>query len=411
MRAALCTLFLLSCGSPRPGSGPGPGPAPRQAAAPSAPRSCAPAECERACEAGGDAKACTRIAELYWEGQNGHPHDPARAFRFATRACDAGDGFGCSLLGLCYQDGIGTEWAPARAVAAYEKACKAGAGVGCYNLSGMYSGAHGVDADPEKADALMKLAESHWRTACEGAEPRWCTNAAFLLRRRGGPGAYAGAYALDRRACDHGVGVGCVEALGDAHTLGRLDLDAYSRELEKLCIDGEPSACSNFGPFIEHVRSGELLRRGCELGDRASCELLGVMYELGKDVPKDDEAKRRYYRMACDRAVPSACQGLARDALTTGSPEVPDLLRRGCQMGDATSCDLLAEVSSWSGDTAAIVRWATEGCRMASRDSCKRLIERDAELPVIPADVKRELYTDACRAQIATACRRLEPLK
>jgi hypothetical protein len=120
---------------------------------------------------------------------------------------------------------------------------------------------------------------------------------------------------------------------------------------------------------------------------------------------------RRYYRMACDRAVPNACRSLARDAVHTLSPEAPDFARRGCQMGDAYSCHILAELRFGVGDSAEGVRWATEGCRMANFDSCKRLVERDADLPTIPADVKRELYTDACRAQLAPACKRLEQLK
>jgi TPR repeat protein len=407
MRAALCTIFLLACGTTRTI----PTTATAATAAAEVPRPCAAAECERACEATGDAKTCTRIAELYWEGKNGHPYDPARSFRFAARACDAGDGFGCALLGLHHQDGIGTAWAPALAVAAYEKACEAGAGVGCYNLSGMYSGAHGVDPDQAKADALMKLAESHWLAACKGAEPRWCTNAAFLARQTERPGALADAYALDRRACDHGITAGCVEALDEALALGKIQRDARTRELEKLCAGGEPSACFYLGGARGGARGVELVRRGCELGDRFACALLGAMYEEGKGVPRDDEAKRRYYRMACDRAVPSACRSLARDAIAERSPEAPDLARRGCQMGDGYSCHIFAELSFARGDAAAGVRWATEGCRMASFDSCRRLIERGVELPAIPADVARALYTEACRAQTASACTRLEQLK
>lgn len=404
MRAAFCTIFLLACGSARP-----------IATVAEAPRPCAPAECERACDAAGDAKACARVAELYWDGKNGQPYDPARSFRFATKACEAGDGFGCALLGLHYQDGIGTTWAPALAVAAYEKACKAGTGVGCFNLSGMYAGAHGVDRDQAKADELMKLAESHWLAACKGAEPRWCTNAAFLLRRTGRPSAFADAYALDRRACDHGVALGCVEALVEALALDKIQGGAMIRELEKLCAGGEPTACSYLGSYLRNVlkdaRGLELVRRGCELGDRFSCERLGSMYEEGNDVPKDDAAKRRYFRMACDRAVPSACLSLARDAIDTLSPEAPDLARRGCQMGHAYACHIVAELSFGIGDAVAGVRWATEGCRMGNLDSCKRLVEHDAKLPVIPVDVQQELYTNACRAQHEPACKRLEKLR
>jgi TPR repeat protein len=275
----------------------------------------------------------------------------------------------------------------------------------------MYAGAHGVERDEAKAAALKKLAEAHWLAACKGAEPRWCTNAAFLLRSTDRPGALEEAYALDRRACDHGVAVGCVEALRGAVALGKIQLAGLRRELEPLCAGGEPSACFLLGIAAEDARGVDLVRRGCELGDRFSCERLAELYEEGLGVPKDDAAKRRYYRMACDRAVPSACLALARDAIQALDPEAPDLARRGCQMGNAVSCHIAAELSFGRGDAAAGVRWAAAGCRQGIRDSCKRLVEHDAELPAIPADVKRELYTEGCQSELAAACQRLEQLR
>jgi uncharacterized protein len=405
MKAALGMILLLSWASCTAA----PAPRPRGAAI-EAPRPCAPAACERTCEAKGEPAACARIAELYWAGKDGHPFEPAKSFRFAKRACDAGDGFGCALLGLHYQDGLGTAWAPALAVAAYEKACTAGVGVGCFNLAGMYSGAHGVDRDPAKADALMKRAEAHWTAACKGAEPRWCTNLAFLTRRANKPSSLAEGYALDQRACDHGVALGCVVALAVGVELGKTQPDAAMRELVRLCRGGESSACFQAG-VMSHDRQGpELMKRGCELGDRDACEQLAEWHDRGELVAKDDAAKRRYLRVACDRASATACLSLARDGIDTGSPDAPALAQRGCQMGHAEACDLAAEMAYGLGDPAAGARWATEGCRMTNLESCKRLIEVDAELPAIPDHLKRALYTSACRANRQHACRRLEKL-
>ncbi len=403
MRLAVFTVLLLSCASTGPSHQSG---APA-AVTPAQGRPCAPAECERACEASGEPRTCTRIAELYWDGKGGHPFDPVKSFRFSSRACEAGDGHGCALLGLHHQDGIGTAWAPALAVAAYEKACRTRTGVGCFNLSGMYASGHGIDPDLAKADALMKLAESHWMAACKGAEPRWCTNAAYLLRQQRGPAASAESRELNQRACDHDVTVGCVGALADAFALGAIARESLLRELEALCRGGEPAACSEIGLRLDDERGAGWVKRACELGDRMACGLLGSWHEEGKHVPKDDAAKRRYFGIACDRGTAVACLSLAHDAITTLSPEAPAFAQRGCQMGLADACGLLAQLHFGLGDAAAGVRWDGEGCRMGLFASCKRLIERDAELPAIPADVKQGLYTEACRAQIQTACQRL----
>src|SRR5262249_48082465 len=127
--------------------------------------------------------------------------------------------------------------------------------------------------------------------------------------------------------------------------------------------------------------------------------------------PKDDAARRRYLGMACDRGAAGACLSLAKGAVGTRSPDAPGFAQRGCQMGNADACDLLAEMRFVLKEPAAGERWATGGCRMADVNSGKRLVLRDAELPAIPAPAKKELYTNACRAGHQPACKRLEKLK
>src|SRR4029079_13775230 len=123
--------------------------------------------------------------DLYFDGKFGAPLDHAKSFAFAKRACDAGDVFGCALVGYHYQDGLGVPWARSLAVTTYDKACRAGAGVACFNLSTMYSGGQGVDADKAKGDAYHALAKQQWRAQCDGADARWCTNLAYVVTNEG----------------------------------------------------------------------------------------------------------------------------------------------------------------------------------------------------------------------------------
>lgn len=50
----------------------------------------------RACEEQHDARACTRAAE-YWQGDDGHPFDPTRSFRYASAGCVGGGGLACAV--------------------------------------------------------------------------------------------------------------------------------------------------------------------------------------------------------------------------------------------------------------------------------------------------------------------------
>jgi uncharacterized protein len=369
---------------------------------------------DAACEAAGDAEACAAAAELYFEGTNGHPLDHARSFRYASAACEKGHAYGCALAGYHHQDGLGTEWSPDRAVAAYEKACAGGSGVGCYNLATMYSGGHGVTADHARADGYKAKARAAWEAACRGSEPRWCTNLAFLLREEDAKGNRARCLELDQRACDHHVAIGCTEAVRDRSDLGQLSEAAMRRELERLCGDGEPSACTLVGTTViaggpaDARRGLELVVRGCEIGDKQGCWLAGAMYADGKLVTADPTRADRFVRLACDRGMGAACLMVAQDRGRRGQlAEAAAFARRACQMGQAEGCAALSQLS-FSGQGVAAsesegLRWATEACRMGYPPACAPLIEKGKELPV-PPDMAARVYRDACAGGIQSAC-------
>jgi TPR repeat protein len=370
------------------------------------PPPCAPEECERACQDRGDAGACTRAAELAWEGKTGQ-FDAAQALRPASRGCDGGDQLACTLLGQHHERGIGTEWDPARAVALYEKACTAGIGLGCFRLGGMYGRGHGVDVDPWKERAYVGRAVAIWLPQCRGAQPQWCMHAASVVQRSDPDGAYE----LYKDACGGGIKSGCVKIA--ARSTGSVHLHvAKLRQLEAQCEDGEASACEEMASRATSTRFAELEQRACELGAPQACTTIGVLYDVGEGVAKDDELKLRYLSRACNRGMSEACVYLAEDADESAGREreVEGFLLRACQMGNREACDNLSEARAVAGDDAAAVRWATEACRMGSVRSCERLIERDRELPGVMMDAKRALYRAACDDGKQPACARLDKL-
>jgi TPR repeat protein len=408
MRIAIGVLFVMACGSREdPGAKPG-----------GKPRECVAADCDGACE-GGDPAACARASELYFDGRSGHTFDLTKSFAFAKRACDANNAFGCSLLGLHYQDGLGTEWAPAKAVAAYEKSCAAHEGVGCYNLASMYYGGHGVDADPAKGDALKASAAAYWDTACHGDQPRWCTNLAYVYADD--PKKQSQVAALDKRACDAGVLVGCTELMrlrssDDKITQANVD------ELVALCGKGEPYACALAGATIragdgvpqDPKRGFELIKQACDIGDKSSCQTMAIEHAIGKTLKQDMTATLRYANMACDRGLGRACKVLADE-----HHDRHDLVKfagyalRACHMGDGGACAWIAAAYQHGEGVAQSEpdseRYTVEACRMGHLLSCGTLVQRDRELPV-PPDIKRKIYTDSCNGGLKSSCARLDKL-
>ena len=403
----LAFLGIAACSSSSSTSGP----RPEQASSP-----------EAACEATGEPAACTAAAELYFDGKNSHPLDRAKSFRFASAACEKGHAFACALVGFHQQDGVGTAWAPDKAIASYEKACAGGAGVGCYNLATMYSGGHGVMADRARSDAYKAKARAAWQAACDGPEPRWCTNFAYLLREEDAKGNRERALALDQRSCDAKVLVGCTEAVRDRFALGRIGATAMVNELDKLCRAGEPTACMAAGGALvsgsqgvtaDPVRGMALVVRGCEIGDAQACAAAGVEHATGQLVAQDQAAADRYLRQACEHGMGAACMWVARDAVARGEPAVgAAFARRACQMGEREACAALAalylEGRGVDKDDAAGERWATESCRMGYPPGCGVLIERGRELPV-PPDLGARIYAEACAGGIQKACPRAAP--
>jgi TPR repeat protein len=384
-------------------------------------------DCEKAC-GGKKTAACTFAAEMHFDGKAGWALDHKKSLRFAKRACDAKDAFGCALVGLHHQDGLGTPFAPAKAIAAYEKACAGGAGVGCFNLASMYLGAHGIPFDRTKGDAFMKQARTHWEAACNGTAPRWCTNLAFLDApdTKASADKQANALKLNTRACDAGVTVGCLEAARARLELGKLDAAGFVKELEALCTKGELGACSVLGALYslgekgiptDGKRAVQLFTSACDGGDKHSCFALGIEYASGKNVKQDFAATTRAFDRACDRALSKACLAIAQDlAARREFKRAADYARRGCHMGNGEGCGILAQLhtdgSGVAKSTSESTTWATEGCRMGHMPSCGILVKRDVFPLPVPAEQQKRLWETACvEGKLESACKRFQKMK
>jgi TPR repeat protein len=363
-----------------------------------------PLACEKACSAH-DARACNVAVEGLFYGKHGAPFDPKRSFPLAKTACDAGDAFGCALLGLHYQDGSGTSWSAASAIAAYDKACRGGAGVACYNLAGMYGGGHGVVVDHAKFDAYTEKARLAWNASCDGGDTRWCTNAGYLIEDKDP----AEAEVRYRRGCDHDEPVACVQVARVGLQNGKLKPSAFLAELDRICTGGEVTACGVLASFLDQGANGvakdakrafEVAKKACDMNDASSCELVGAAYARADVVARDYQATDRYLRLACERRRAEACRLLASAHHTDADGAV--FAQRGCEMNDAEACDQMALLRKGKSDE---VMWLREACERGRGAACGTLIDRGVDLPV-PPDIKKKLYKDACDRGVGAACER-----
>ncbi len=375
-------------------------------------------DCESRC-ADKDGAACAAAAEAAFNGYNGTPMDLAKSFALSGKACELGDGFGCALLGMHYQDGRGGPWDHGKAIATYEKACALGAGVGCYNLESMYVGGHGTVVDRAKGEALHAKARAAWDAACHGSAPRWCTNLAFIVETDGEitDDKRRAALALTERACAANVAVGCGQAARIQIELHAIDPIAYIAKLESVCNAGDGGACAMAGLDLllgengvtkDEVRGRALLRRACDRGDKMGCfeaALAGI-----EQVPRDTDAITRDFQAACDRGYGRGCIAIGRDLAKRelGAQALP-YAERACQIGQAEGCAFAAGTylagKDVPKDDAKGMTWAREACSQGVGDMCFTLVAAGLDPPV-PPDVKPKLYADACNQGVTSACAR-----
>lgn len=124
----------------------------------------------------GDPATCETLGDIYL---NGFPVDVGieagkakqyyqRAFALRKQGCDAGNLAHCAFLGRLYEGGIGVDADAEEAVTLARRACEGGEGLGCSLLGLWYrQGRPGIPKDPRRArDAYQR--------ACKQGRPEFC---------------------------------------------------------------------------------------------------------------------------------------------------------------------------------------------------------------------------------------------
>jgi TPR repeat protein len=202
--------------------------------------------------------------------------------------------------------------------------------------------------------------------ACARGEPQACVFAGRLwLDGRGVPADPSRGLAMLAEGCDAGLALSCAVALrwlgepshkSDAEDLG----DLHARlESENGCWMGQADLCLQVGRLYriggegvspDLAQSARVFAHGCDLGERMSCNSLGVALNYGDGVARDLEQAVALYDRACRLGLPLGCAnlgymlehgaGIARD-----EGRARGLYRDACVAGESYGCrhvDLLA---------------------------------------------------------------------
>ncbi len=146
---------------------------------------------------------CTNQGLDHQYGRKGGSANPGAAVPYYLKACQLGEGAGCTNLGFLYESGTGVARDLARAATLYKRGCDARNALGCNNLGVLYDAGRGVAKDEALAAQLF-------RNGCDLGYHRACNNLALDYEL--GTGVRkdrATAADFYRRACDGGYAKGC----------------------------------------------------------------------------------------------------------------------------------------------------------------------------------------------------------
>lgn len=192
------------------------------------------------------------------------------------------------------------------------------------------------------------------------------------------------------RGCTLGDAASCVEAgvLAERGAEGRPgDATLALRYYRTACDRDHPTGCSNLGLIFQlgevvprdEVRASQLYQRGCTGGDAAGCANLAFLLHYGIGVSKNDKRARELYEEACKRRHTGACGNLATMLLAgRGGEREPEravgIYEGLCKDGVIEGCSNLGVlVESGTGVARDVVRAKAlyeQGCAAGISDAC-----------------------------------------
>ncbi len=313
---------------------------------------------ERACDAG-DGPGCTGLGD----------RDKKRSLELYGKACTAQDAAGCSKQGALQRTARKLD----KAVASFEQSCDLGLDEACVDAGALRESGKGV--------VDLAKAREHYARACDEKVGAGCLGLALLVAtNRGGARDWGKAVELAQSACamdakgacdaakklaarppdgtcstkeqctplcDEKIPKACV-ALGDLIAKPNLPeaCEAAESFFTDKCNAGVGGAvclrAGNVTPFIGYA--GRAYERGCERGDKQAC-VLSAYIGAAQNEPGDYDK----LAAACTKRQPDACYWLARVMPEDRVVEAERQLRAVCTRGDGRACELLAESLEFGG--------------------------------------------------------------
>ena len=261
------------------------------------------------------------------------------AFEMAGKSASGGDPLGMFVLGMCYENGYGTETDFDKAFKLYKQSAELGNPRGELSLSQVYLLGRGTESDPDAAVVWLEKAEQHGNTGVEQVRTMYPQIMFGMGLDKLGDGANSGGpnpelgVRLVRKAAELGHGEAQV-TLGMLYLNGNnveQDFEAGLEWLRKAVESGNRQAISaldrydrpeayNAAANKEFAKKDQadkekvfrLMKHAAEGGLAASQSTLGFLYMNGYGVLPDYQKGMEWFRKAADQGDENAVRSIQK---------------------------------------------------------------------------------------------------
>lgn len=229
----------------------------------------------------GNTSSQVALGNAYFFGNGELKKDLDTAFKWYQKAVDSGSKAACFNLGLCYENGFGTDKDPLKAFYLYKQAAESGIPQAEFNVAMCYKlGIYDVKTNTQLLVPNMIIAERKIKALVEkDFIPSYRALAEIYLTRKDKT-KYQEAFQMLKKAAFH----------KDAQAMN-------------LMAD-----CYNYGWGCKPSKTERIvwLERAATAGSMEACAKLAYCYENGDGIPQDPKRAIRYYANAAAAGLPAA---------------------------------------------------------------------------------------------------------
>jgi len=159
-------------------------------------------------------------------------------------------------------------------------------------------------------------------------------------------------------------------------------------------------------------------KEDCEKGSAISCHNMGLMYNYGDGVAKDELKALEFYTKACDKSYSSSCSNAAvlyeeSEVVKHDMKKAFKLYSKACGGGDAFACHNTAVYYTKKGMDQVSISLYDKACNGGYAESCIYLgrLYRDSRKVAPDYEKAKEKFDLACELNNYLGCKELRILQ